>query len=330
YTYLKMAIDNVYAMEYENKWAEMEVNHAKMKPIMITVGIGMVLLGATQIAAASLPTAGLAAFTGVPTMLFGIDMIGSNLFGFSALDEILKAGLYGVTAGLGQDTKFIKEEGFSFFRFTSNPIRNLILTQLTFLILGEVLTAGGGLRGLARQMAVGTYGGTEVVEIMVNGQITTTKVAIQVSATQVLEMGFFDCLRHLGTLPGRQLESIVRYLVSQIVHMGSGTLFLFALGATGTLGEGGFLGDLLIQGAMLSSIMISLARTYQMRKISPADMLYQSAIKPTSKLIHFFENMKRMTSATSASNPLWYRTSIFLGLLSQSTQVMVAIGSMNV
>ncbi|MDF1541228.1 MAG: hypothetical protein P1Q69_20185, partial [Candidatus Thorarchaeota archaeon] len=322
YTYLKMAIDNVYAMEYENKWTQMEVTHAKLKPIMITVGIGMVLLGAAQIAAASLPTAGLAAFTGVPTMLFGIDMIGSNLFGFSVFDELLKGGLYGYTAALGQDTKFIKEKGFSFFRFTSNQMQNLILTQLTFMLLGEVFSVGAGIRGLARNMAVGT----SQTEVKVVGTVVTYNSKVLTGA-DVLEMTYkelYDQLRVIGSLG----DFVLRYATEQVIHLATGTLFLFALGAAGSLGDIGFLGDMAIQGIMLASIIIGIRNTIKTSKLySPSQMIEFNQITESSKYFHISESLKMALSGKNSAGvsiPLAYRTSLVLGILAQGAQIAVS------
>ncbi|MDF1541260.1 MAG: hypothetical protein P1Q69_20345, partial [Candidatus Thorarchaeota archaeon] len=150
YDYLRMSIDNDYVMDYEMLWNEQEVNHAVMKPIMITVGVGMLALGGLQLA-----TGG--ALTGIPTMLFGLDMVTSNTIGHSVLDDALKFFLLGsMVLNNRTGTRkagYILSEGFSFFQFTSDHLVNLLLTQMTFMLVGGALTGGAGLRGFLRGAA---------------------------------------------------------------------------------------------------------------------------------------------------------------------------------
>ncbi|MDF1541330.1 MAG: hypothetical protein P1Q69_20700, partial [Candidatus Thorarchaeota archaeon] len=59
-----------------------------MKPVIMTVGVAMLIGGAIQCG-----TGGLSV-TGIPSMLFGLDMITSNTIGKSVLDESLKSLLW--------------------------------------------------------------------------------------------------------------------------------------------------------------------------------------------------------------------------------------------
>ncbi|MDF1541141.1 MAG: hypothetical protein P1Q69_19745, partial [Candidatus Thorarchaeota archaeon] len=151
YNYLRMSIDHDYVMEYELMWNEQEVNHAVMKPIMITVGVGMLVLGGLQCAT------GGGSVTGIPTMLFGLDMVTSNTIGHSVLDDALKFFLLGsMVLNNRTGTRkagYILSKGFSFFQFTSDHLANLLLTQMTFMLVGGALTGGAGLRGFLRGAA---------------------------------------------------------------------------------------------------------------------------------------------------------------------------------
>ncbi|MDF1538360.1 MAG: hypothetical protein P1Q69_05610 [Candidatus Thorarchaeota archaeon] len=223
YDYLKLSINHDYAREYENKWAEMEVHHAYLKPIMIAVGIPMVGAGALACS-----TGGLS-FVGAPSILFGMDMITSNTVGESVLDAALKGLLYGATSlrGVftGEEAQFILEDGFSFFQFTSNQAINLLLTQITFMIIGGLITGGPGLISAIKD------GIRDTPSSWAKGS-----VAFLTKATYWGKVG-------------------LRYALGQFEHLVTGIGFLFALGAIGSIGEFSLFADIALQAIMCTSVV---------------------------------------------------------------------------
>lgn len=221
-----MKIDYAYAHDYENRWSQFQSDHARLKPIMIVVGAAMVVAGAYTCFA----SLGTFSFVGVPTMLFGADMITSSIWGYSILDNSLKALLYGWTAVRGDDASFILEEGFSFFQFTSDHLKNLVLTQLTFMIVGGGLT---GFQGIADAFAQGVKNLENIAEYS--------------SWSLMKRISYFS-------------EVTLRYQIEQLSHLVGGMVFLFVLGAAESsvgpaLGVSSYWTELVFQSVMLASIV---------------------------------------------------------------------------
>ena len=236
YEYLRMAIDTGYALEYQLMWAQEEANHAVMKPIMITVGIAMVIGGAIQCSTGTLSV------TGVPTMLFGLDMVTSNTVGYSVLDTSLSFWLAIGFRLTGRNSSLVFDEGFSFFQFTDNYLTNLILTQITFMLVGGGLTGFSGFRDFLS----GMVGKMETAA----DTLTSESGAGGVTLSKLLELA--------REASGRSdVYLLARYLAHQAEHLVTGSLFLFALGSIGSaFGESSLIAEVLLQGMMLTQVVV--------------------------------------------------------------------------
>jgi hypothetical protein len=270
YHYQRIKIDRDYVAEYKSKWNQEEVNHAAMKPVMVIVGCVFVVAGAFAIATAPV-TGGWGVLAGIPTIVFGMDMITGNLFGFSLMDEGLKMALRGAFTLAGKDGSFIGYgHEFSFFQFTSSSVANLFLTQLTFMVVGGVLSGGAGLRGSLQsavsKISKGTGGAVRDAMKWLMGLETGTSTF----------MGGFRVLRTAGTV-GREA---IKYVWHMAKHFLQGTMFLFTLGAIGTaFGDGGLFAEIALQGLLVASIVASIGQRRYMQKMTEFDStLYSEAM----------------------------------------------------
>ncbi len=116
---------------------------------------------------------------GANTALFGFDIFMTNAFGWSPISKVLEGPLRAGFSAFGRDTSFMDKEGFSFFQFTSDHLTNLILTQLTFMMIGgafrglttirtarDLVTYGARSQNPTGRVAAVTYGvGAFIVDI---------------------------------------------------------------------------------------------------------------------------------------------------------------------
>ncbi|MCK5266347.1 MAG: hypothetical protein KAR03_12130, partial [Candidatus Thorarchaeota archaeon] len=270
YHYQRIKIDRDYAAEYRTKWNTEEVNHAAMKPVMVVVGCVLVAAGAITIAG----TATWGAFAGIPTVIFGLDMITGSTLGFSVLDENLKMLLRGAFALAGKDGSFIGYgHEFSFFQFTTSSVANLILTQLTFMIVGGVLSGGAGIRGAVRN-AMKKLSASESELLAFSIRNADTWLRGLRTGTSTMSSAF----RTLGTA-GRLSQTALKYVWHHVKHFLTGAMFLFTLGAIGTaFGDGGLFMEVALQGLIVASVLVSVGQQRALQNEPASAYLYESAM----------------------------------------------------
>ncbi|MDF1537413.1 MAG: hypothetical protein P1Q69_00710 [Candidatus Thorarchaeota archaeon] len=216
----------------------------KKEPNRRPVGVAMMAAGAFACA-----TGGV---VGIPSILFGLDMVTSNTLGHSVLDVSLKGmlliGLSGggimsdMRGGSSRDVSFVFEEGFSFFQFTGDHLTNLILTQLTFMIVGAALT---GFSGLSRFL---------VQQIEKNPGTGGTFASLTESGTAGLR-DIMDLASKASGLPNTML--LAEYLLHNAQHLITGAVFLYTLGAIGSaFGDAGLIAEVLLQVAILAQVTL--------------------------------------------------------------------------
>ncbi len=266
YEYQRFKIDEEYADNYMDEWHKEEVKHAWLKPVIIVVGCAMMLAGAYAMVMSPM-VAGATALVAVPTFMFGLDMVTGNTLGFSVLDEALKGALYAGFSVAGRDTSFIKAgHQFSFFQFTSSSAANLVLTQLTFMAVGGVLSGGNMFRQVLRH-SVAEVGAeaSEIVQSAVSGglrQVVYRELAETANAWARLGGSIRSGLAMLSE-GGHVMSFLKSYLAESIKHLGLGAAFLFTLGAVGTVfGDGGLFAELALQGIILTSVLLSIKSTH--------------------------------------------------------------------
>ncbi len=269
YHYQRIKIDRDYIADYKSKWNTEEVNHAAMKPVMIVVGTVLVAAGAFIIGS----TAGWGAFAGVPTVVFGMDMITGNTLGFSVLDENLKMILLGAFALFGKNSSFIGPgHEFSFFQFTTSSVANLLLTQLTFMVVGGVLSAGAGVRGTVRG-AISSLKGDRAAAFWLRSSAKGWLDGIRLGVSPLSDA--YNLLGRAGMLG----QTALKYVLHYGTHFLSGFMFLFTLGAIGTaFGEGGLFAEIALQGLIAASVLVSIGQRRAMMNDPAGAHLYESAI----------------------------------------------------
>ncbi|MHA1389299.1 MAG: hypothetical protein ACTSR9_12770 [Candidatus Thorarchaeota archaeon] len=270
YHYQRIKIDSDYVNEYRALWSTVQLNHAIMKPIIITVGCIFVAAGSFTIAS----TTGLGAFAGVPTVVFGLDMIFGNTLGFSVLDENLKALLRGAFAVTGKDGNFIGAgHEFSFFQFTTSSVANLLLTQLTFMIVGGVLSAGAGFRGTIRNAMKGLS-----VDKTEQLAASASDAFLWLEGLRTGTSTISGAFRTLGTA-GRLGQTAMRYIWHHAKHFLTGTMFLFTLGTIGTaFGDGGLFAQVAFQALLVASMLVSVGQQRALQNDPTGAYLYESAM----------------------------------------------------
>ncbi|MFW9889284.1 MAG: hypothetical protein ACFFER_13945, partial [Candidatus Thorarchaeota archaeon] len=291
FSYQRMTVDRDYAQEYNSKWNKMDVNHAVIKPVMVVVGCAMMAAGAVQMGVGGLTT-GVGALAGVPTFMFGLDMVTGNTLGFSILDENLKLILAGVfhlksivTGAAGPE--FIKlGHEFSFFKFTSSSFINLIATQLSFIVLGGILSGGTGFKALLKGKISPIAQAEEAIGI------TGGRAATWLEGGAISEG--LSILRDAQVLRAFSLE----YMVEQLKHLGVGASLLFTIGAIGEVfGEGGLFAELLFQGVLFTSVIIGI---YNQKFQSQIEKWRTTGENPTG-LRAYVDKMKEVTKSVESS-----------------------------
>lgn len=189
-----------------------------------------------------------------------MDIVGSNLFEVSIINEALKIPLAAFFRATGRDTAFMYERGFSVFQFTSDHATNLILTQLTFMLIGAVCSAGGGLRESLKEAATHRL------------RVAATNFGAGASAVEEIQVASaVNAIRYLlykwaPRLSSQHMLILSKYLEGQFMHLVTGTVFLFTLGAIGSaFGDGGLFAEITLQMLLLASIVL---RTYHTVKVS--------------------------------------------------------------
>ncbi|MDF1539779.1 MAG: hypothetical protein P1Q69_12835, partial [Candidatus Thorarchaeota archaeon] len=215
--------------------------------------------------------------------------------GKSVLDESLKSLLWAglsvsgvisdMRGGPSRNTSFMFQEGFSFFQFTSDHFTNLILTQMTFMIVGGILTAGGGLRSAVTGAAE---------------SFKDPATFAKLSAWQVFTKSW--------SILGRQglLDSTLKtYIIHTFEHLAMGAMFLYTLGAIGSaFGDAGLFAELILQGAMLASIVVNIYSTHMTGKLSPESrqelFTYLESVEGISKYVPGIREVVSLKNAYSA------------------------------
>lgn len=205
-------------------------------------------------------------------------MIFSNTLGFSVLDENLKMLLRGAFALAGKDGGFIGYgHDFSFFQFSSSSIANLLLTQLTFMVVGGVLSAGSGIRTIvgkamkALSVLEGAEG--EMITIVAQAKVWINHLGSPYGTSTMSSA--FSTLGSAGMLG----QVALRFIWHQVEHLLKGSMFLFTLGAIGTaFGDGGLFAELAFQGLLVASVLISLAQHRAMKRNPFGARLYEDAM----------------------------------------------------
>ncbi|MDF1540065.1 MAG: hypothetical protein P1Q69_14315, partial [Candidatus Thorarchaeota archaeon] len=268
YEFLQVKVDQDYAFQHALLWQEVEMTNILLKPVQIIVGAAFMLSGAAACGT------GLGALAGVPAMVFGADMIWGSILGISVLDKVLSSGLRLGTYLSGQDTSFIDQEGFSFFQFTSSSIVNIILTQLTFMALGGLLSGFSGMKLTAKQMVTGLdeaelafLGNTAMSVSRLSRMDIKTVLKLLLREYMEVKTGWVSSLSSIEALSylvvrSEQYNLLLRTILSQLKHFAFGTVFL--LGAS-ALGSTSLMGGLFVNGLMLS---MSILHTVGLRTIS--------------------------------------------------------------
>ncbi len=268
YNYLRLAVDRQYAMEYKSAWNTISNNNAVMKGVTIIVGGILFCYGAY------LSGTGIGALAGVPTMVFGADMILGGTADVHVLDEALTYGLKSVESGLGYDTAYMDEESFSFFRFTSDHITNLLLTQVTFMMISGALTGFQGirnlissLRGTSSSTSTGASSASNLLPVPeANGLLTTSE----------------SFLARLESLFKTASELVAfQYMFNLLKHLVTGTVMLYGFSALGRgLGDESFTLGLLFQLLFIAKIIHSyrsienaISLEQENTKVSPMETL---------------------------------------------------------
>jgi hypothetical protein len=247
YSFLKMTLDRTYADEYRSNWDQEKINRANLKPVFITLGAAFLAVGFVTTFGGSLITGGTSSLAGVPMMVFGFDMIYSNIFDVSIIERGLSGLLYASLKVRGMNATFMEgenAENFSFYHFTSNHIINLVLTQITFVILGGIFSLGSSFRGLI----------TSTLEQKAGPLIAEVYTDIG----QPLGLGI-SSLRAWGGLT----IFATTWLMDKALHIAFGTLMMAIGTIRSSWGDGGLTAEILITGIMVASII---CRVYQMKK----------------------------------------------------------------
>ncbi|MFQ5832733.1 MAG: hypothetical protein ACE5H4_08530 [Candidatus Thorarchaeota archaeon] len=306
YEFQRVALDTTYEDEYLTKWKELEASHEMLKPVMICVGVLMMVAGAAQMAVPHL-TGGASVLTGAPMFLFGLDMITGNTLGFSVLDEGLKVLLRGAwamknarknlqtyleTGNVGVTPlvpEFIKSgHEFSFFQFHSNQAINLVLTQVTFMAVGAVLSGFSGMRG-----SVHSYlEAAKLPDAFLAGEAESL---LRSASLRLSTFGWgIDLLGRAGQLS----NWAIKHVSHQFAHLVSGTMFLFTLGAIGSaFGDAGFFAELVFQGLLMASIIGALSTR---NLITEANQLSYSNALSELKSLGFLRSIFRSRSVFSS------------------------------
>lgn len=203
---------------------------------------------------------------GVLSFIFGADIFVANAFGWSPLDKALQLPLRYI-AFAGRNTTFMDQEGFSFFRFTSDHLTNLVLTQLAFMLVGGVLKGRSTIRNL-RQLV--KYGTKELNDI---GTIAR-------SMGRLLEGTAEEVAAITWSQVGRQ------WLIHQLSHLAGGSLMLLTFQLIGnTFGESvGVLPELLLQSLILAQVIISTDHALARKGVSSS--------RPVELVNRFFEERR--------------------------------------
>ena len=243
YDYLRMTTDHEYAAEYKSKWNQFEVNQVYMKPILITTGAVMAGAGVFMMAT------GVGFAAGLPLYIFGLDMICTNAFGKSFIERGLAHSLdftlHNAPMFQYQNLSWIEGENFeafSFYHFHSNHLVNIILVQLTFMMLGGVFSGFAGLRGVVAKVMTPIKGMGHQVSLMAQ----------------------------LGSMTTRQLVTIAaRWAARLAIHLSCGVVFM-ALGAMrNSWGDGGVAAELLIQGLIIATVILRTRQAFIAKNTIP-------------------------------------------------------------
>ncbi|MDF1541290.1 MAG: hypothetical protein P1Q69_20500, partial [Candidatus Thorarchaeota archaeon] len=204
----------------------------------------------------------------------------------------------------GRDTAFIDKEGFSFFQFSSSSIANLILTQLTFMALGGLLSGFSGIRTLVSRMGTGTKQavvdvtatlGRESTQQEMNILVRVLDLLYDLRAIAVRNSKITMVLSYLGKMD-RYTELVARIIWGQIVHLAVGSVFLLGASALST----SLVGSLFVSGLMISMTYLGIKAMEQIREMGPTEYLKRIAIyegTPISK------NLRKLWSAITGKMP---------------------------
>jgi len=248
YEYQRFIVDTDYADAFHDEREKMEFTHYVLKNVMFWVGIVSVAAGIFTIA-----TGGVLA--GLPSIMFGLDQITGTTLEFSILDESLKGGLVLVFDFAGRERSFMKwGHEFSFFHFTSSSAANFLLTHLTFMAVGGVLSGGHMFRGVLKKT---------VKEVLEDGAAASAAFIDEVDLWTKTGGTLRSGLRLLRWA-GKEVPTTnwlarlgIRYLAETLKHVVFGACVLLALGAVGhQIGDTGLLGEILLQGFVIGSILL--------------------------------------------------------------------------
>jgi hypothetical protein len=211
------------------------------------LGLAFFEVGFVTTFGGSLITGGTSSIAGVPMMVFGLDMIYSNLFDVSIIERGLTGLLWYSLEAQGKNTKFMRGENFesfSFYHFTSNHLINMVMTQITFVILGGLLSGGASFRGLITSTLEQKAGTIAAQEYALSGQ--------------PLWLGI-GRLRELGVLT----LFATTWLMDKTLHIAFGTLMMAIGTIRSSWADGGLVAEMLITGIMVASMIF---RVYHMKK----------------------------------------------------------------
>jgi hypothetical protein len=277
YKYLKLVVDDDYWCDYHTEWNREENNHAWMKWVMLAVGCVMLVVGVCT---------GNAALA-----LFGLDMVTSNLLGFSIIDAFCTTTLRGVFTALGRNTTFMDQPGFSFFQFTSDHVTNLIFTQVTFMAIGGLanglkgilksglrnLLSGNGVRGALSAVWQGIKGwaskwwntfktcrsyAKSLAGNSVKGRALSPKASqLLDELVDVIKVDRYVAFRIVesGAYKNLMWKMAFDFILHQTIHLATGTVMLAALQFASTCaGEGSVIVEIAMQALIVAQILASL------------------------------------------------------------------------
>lgn len=210
-----------------------------MKPVMIVIGLAMMVGGVVQMGCGSVAS-------GFMSFVYGSDMFASSAFGISPISEVFELPLRSLVFS-GKNTAFMDQESFSFFQFTSDHAINLVLTQLTFMLIGGIVTGYKTLKNYQSIRENGAGGEYPVFAFQKSYGLTTKWFGETKTLTNVV--------KHFDDITWSDIA--VQWLLNQISHLAGGSLMLLTFQLVGSTTGATILPDLILQGLILAQVAIS-------------------------------------------------------------------------
>jgi hypothetical protein len=134
-------------------------------------------------------------------------------------------------------------ESFSFYKFHSNDLVIIVCLQITFMVLGGVLSGFSGLRGL----------------------ITNTAADIAGGAKAVAHLSFLEKLQKIGTVSHGLARLTLTWLKNHLIRLGLGVTLMSVGAIRDSWADGGVWVEMLIQSLTIVALYMKV-KTHRMQQ----------------------------------------------------------------